>query len=96
MADMFALVSTSSPESFSFYWVVTVRTRGLGSSDVTLNWSAVASMDSHGVWSGARTLGGEFSPFPAEILSCGNTEGSVTEMTSSGGSVRWWQRGIWS
>ena len=84
MSDMFALVSTSSPESFSFNWAATVRTRGLGSSDVTLHWPAVASMDSHGVWSGAGTLGGEFSSFPAEILGCGNTKGSVTEMTGSG------------
>ena len=68
MADMFALVSTSSPESFSFNWAVTVRTRDLGSSDVMFHWSAVASIDSHGVWSGAGTLGGEFSSHPAEIL----------------------------
>lgn len=44
MADMFALVSTSSPESFSFNWAATVRTRDLGSSDVMLHRSAVASM----------------------------------------------------
>ena len=73
MADMFALVSTSSPESFSFNWAVTVRTRDLGSSDVMFHWSAVASIDSHGVWSGAGTLGGEFSSHPAEILGCDNT-----------------------
>ena len=81
MADMFALVSTSSSESFSFNWAAIVRTRDLGSSDVVLHWSAVASMDSHGVWSGAGTLGSEFSSHPAEILGCDNTEGSATEMT---------------
>ena len=84
MADMFALVSTSSPESFSFNWAATVRARDLGSSDVMLNWSAVASMDSHGVYSGAGTLGGEFSSHLAEILGCDNTEGSATEMTDLG------------
>ena len=84
MADIFALVFTSSPGSFSSNWAATVRTRGLGSSDVMSHRSAVASMNSHGVWSGAGTLGGEFSSFSAEILGCGNTEGSVTEMTGSG------------
>ena len=61
-----------------------MRTRDLGSSDVMLNWSAVDSMDSHGVYSGAGTLGGEFSSHPAEILGCDNTEGSATEMTDLG------------
>ena len=61
-----------------------MRTHDLGSSDVMLQWSAVASMDSHGAWSGAETLGGGFSSYPAEIPGCGNTERSVTEMTSSG------------
>ena len=84
MADMFALVSTSSPESFSFNWAVTVRTRDLGSSNVMFHWSAVASIDSHGVWSGVGTLGGEFSSHPAEILGCDNTAGSATEMTDLG------------
>ena len=84
MADMFSLVSTSSPESFSFNWAATVRTRDLGSSDVMLHWSAVASMDSHGVWSGAGTLGGKFSSHPAEILGCDNTEGFATEMIDLG------------
>ena len=50
---------------------------------MTLHWSAVASNDLHGVWSRAGTLGGEFSSFPTEMLGCGNTEGSVTEMTGS-------------
>ena len=88
MVDMFALVSTSSPESFSFNWAATVRTRDLGSSDVMFHWSAVASMDSHGVWSGAGTLGGEFSSHPAEILGCDNTEGSATEMTDLGSHLK--------
>ena len=61
-----------------------MRTLDLGSSDVMFHWSAVASIDSHGVWSGARTLGGEFSSHPAEILGCDNTEESATEMTDLG------------
>ena len=81
MADMFALVSTSSPASLSFNWAVTIESRGLGSSDVTFHWSAVTSMDSYGVSSGTGPLGGEFSSYPAEVLSCGDTEGSATEVT---------------
>ena len=61
-----------------------MRTLDLGSSDVMFHWSAVASIDSHGFWSGARTLGGEFSSHPAEILGCDNTEGSATEMIDLG------------
>ena len=81
MADMFALVSTSSPQSFSFNWAVTVRTRDLGSSDVMFHWSAVASIDSHGVrsrdtgWRIFLTSGGN---------GCDNTAGSATEMTDLG------------
>ena len=81
---MFALVFTSGPASLSFNWAVTIESRGLGSSDVTLHWSAVASMDSYGVSSGTEPLGGEFSSYPAEVLSCGGTEGSATEVTGSG------------
>ena len=84
MANMFALLSESSPESLSFNWAVTIESRGLGSSDVTLHWSAVASIDSHGVSSGTGPLGGEFSSYPPEVFGCGGTEGSVSEMTGSG------------
>ena len=57
---MFALVFTSGPASLSFNWAVTIESRGLGSSYVTLHWSALASIDSHGVSSGTGPLGGEF------------------------------------
>ena len=41
-------------------------------------------MDSYGVSSGTGPLGVEFSSYPAEVLSCGGTEGSATEVTGSG------------
>ena len=63
---------------------MTIESRGLSSSDVTLHWTAVASMDSYGVSSGTGPLGGRFSSYPAEVFGCGGTEGSVTEMTGSG------------
>ena len=61
-----------------------MESRGLSSSDVTLHWTVVASIDLHGISSGTGPLGGEFSSYPAEVLGCGGTEGSVTEVTGSG------------
>ena len=63
---------------------MTIESRGLSSSDVTLHWTAVVSMNSYGVSSGTGPLGGKFSSYPAEVLSCGGTEGSATEVTGSG------------